>query len=217
MKNNSKNGNSISGRKNINLLALASILVFILVGVLNKVISPKPDIIPIISTTSSLALITPTGTNHPTPTHTLTSPPTQSRTSTSSLTPTHLPSVFPGTIGPYGFSVFKWINDACGKSRRLSRFNIIGVVISDNFNPIEFIFEQSGIKQFGRQLINPPFPTTITPNPGFDFHSSTVVVFEKPINLQKGEYAHVTITFPDNKSNTPWIDDLLYLTNDCPH
>lgn len=216
----------MSDRENIphrrnNLLVFASIIVFLLTIAVSLVIkfSPQDPLFPI-----SPSHITNSSTQTPIPKDTQFSMSTTGGLSVaftfaplSTTTPLLVPTAFRGVVGPDGFIVVKWRDDSCDRSRNNNTLNISGVVISGVVKPQEFTFQQSG-QTFIRSL---PIAT-----PSGTFHPSDpdsalgeVIIFDEPVRLDKDKYAHVIINFRSEDGKIPWVDDLLYLSQnpDCPN
>lgn len=103
---------------------------------------------------------------------------------------------------PDGFSVGPWHDNSikCDKNPKHYLVKIYGVEISGGTPPYEITFWQSDKKIL---------TTTAIFFERFVVFLDPVRVID-PVEVIKGEYAHVTITFQSPNGESKWIDDLLY-------
>jgi len=223
-------------RKNQLLLAIISAIVvgfavYILVnveGIQNlpppneSSTSPANSVVPVSITPAYTITIERNVTIDPSPSATITFIPSVTTTPEpdASFTPPPFPTPFKGALGenlPPRFRVGSWISDyiQCDKDRTHYSVKIYGVEIAYGYPPYEFTFWQlenisTRIQVFPIQAL-----TTSTPSP--NNNSLELVIFDEPVVINKGAYAHVVIVFDSVNGRSTWIDDLYYprLGADC--
>jgi hypothetical protein len=126
-------------------------------------------------------------------------------------TPLHYPPIVSGALGtnlPKEFKVFKWLSDyiQCDRDTKNRIVKVSGAIISGGVSPYEFDFWRF-------ETFTPvsfiPTPDSI-PTSGPDETLGETVLFEKAVELFKGKYYHVTISFTWEKGDAVWIEDLYY-------
>lgn len=96
---------------------------------------------------------------------------------------------------PFGFKVKKWRDNSCDYSLFSNKVEIYGVEIYGGTSPYRFNF-----MSIDGELED------------FEVSSnSEYVKFPDPVQIKRGEYIQVTITFQFNNGISQWIDHIIYL------
>lgn len=189
--------NALSQQPPLRLAVILASITAVIILVLVVVGRCTPSVPPPIITNTVGPSETPTFDPTETPTVGPSAPPIGNTAAIS--TPSPFPTPLLGIIGtdlPANFRVGPWHDNSikCDKDPRHDSVTIYGVEISGGTPPYQIT-----LWQFNKELQ----PTTL-------IFLKRFVIFIDPVEVSKGEYVHVTITFQSGDTTSTWIDDLFY-------
>jgi hypothetical protein len=132
---------------------------------------------------------------------------------TDTPTPVNYPTPFKdsdGTNLPSGFQVVQWRdnNTSCDRNPKMKTVNIYGLIVSGGTYPYQLTFWRFGVVSAPNLVTPTTVPPPSTPDPNVP--DGSIFIFDPPVELYRGKYYHVTLSFNWEKGNATWIDDLYY-------